>query len=63
MSFTVDIAPSTLEPIKLSNVAPFCVIAVALNEAAVTIPTSRLDAVTGDKLVLLSDRDWETTLT
>ena len=47
VDFTVEIAPSTLDPIKLSRVAPFCVIVVAFNVAAVTIPTSKFPAVTG----------------
>ena len=38
-------APSTLDPIKLSKVAPFCVIAVAFRVAAVTMPTSKFDDV------------------
>ena len=53
VSWTVDIAPSTLDPIKLSKVDPFCVIAVAFKVAAVIIPTSKFEAVTGDKLTLL----------
>ena len=46
VSLTVDIAPSTLELIKSSKSAPFCV-----TVAAVIIPTSKLEDVTGDNEV------------